>query len=257
MSLQRWRTFADVVAFALGTNVWVSMVILPALFVGVVRGPSRIIAALIPLPVLLVGLRRRSDAILLGMFPAAVIAPIALEPQLASTTVNSPLRVAVVAVGLIAYLFGVSFYSTFRESPTPRSVRLLSSSRTAPTPQDRRRERVYWELTVLSVAMPTLLIAWVNHDESVTEFVAAIYPGRVGAMTIALSAGALVLWLGMYHYAFLGILRPHRVGDRDLTDALRRTRAEVDAGPLRTRFYAAVAFALLAMLALVALRLRG
>ena len=29
---RRWKTFADVVAFALGTNVWISIVILPAAF---------------------------------------------------------------------------------------------------------------------------------------------------------------------------------------------------------------------------------
>jgi hypothetical protein len=35
---RRWKTFADVVAFALGTNVWISIVILPAIFVNTLHG---------------------------------------------------------------------------------------------------------------------------------------------------------------------------------------------------------------------------
>ncbi len=30
-----------------------------------------------------------------------------------------------------------------------------------------------------------------------------------------------MLWLGIFHYAFLGVLRPHRTGDRDLVDRAR------------------------------------
>ena len=52
-----------------------------------------------------------------------------------------------------------------------------------------------------------------------------MYPGRVALMTTALTVGAIVLWLGIYHYAFLGVLRPHRTGDRDLVTALARRRA--------------------------------
>jgi len=155
---------------------------------------------------------------------------------------------------MIAYLFGVSFFSRFHEPPVPRSVRMLSSARAAPAASIARRERVYWELTALSIAIPTLLIGWVNYDESVAAYLGAMYPGRIEGMTSALTAGALVLWLGIYHFAFLGALRPHRVGDRDLLETLRRTRAEIQRGTLRPRFYGAVVLALVAMLALVAVR---
>src|SRR5262245_839130 len=58
----RWRTFADVVAFTLGTNVWISIVILPAIFVGVLHTFGQIVAALLPFAVLILGLARRSEA---------------------------------------------------------------------------------------------------------------------------------------------------------------------------------------------------
>ena len=251
---RRWRTFADVVAFALGTNVWISIVILPAIFIGALHGPGRILAALLPFAVLMLGLQRRSEVVLLGLFPAAVLVPVSLNPQLASSQVYGPLRFALVAIGVIAYLFGVSFFTTFHEPPAPRSVRMLSSAQQGPSTRWLRRERVYWGLTAMSIVIPTVLIAWVNFDDGIAAYIGAMYPGRVALMTTALTAGAIVLWLGIYHYAFLGALRPHRTGDRDLVNKLGRMRAEAKTGKPRTRFYLAVGFALVAMLSLILLR---
>ncbi len=251
---RRWRTFADVVAFALGTNVWISIVILPAAFVGALHGGGHVAAAVLPFGVLMFGLARRSEAILLGVFPAAVLVPVAIQPQLASSYVYGPVRFALVAIGVVAYLFGVSFFTTFHEPPAPRSVRLLSSAQQGPSTRWLRRERVYWMLTAMSIVIPTVLVAWVNYDDAIAEYLGQMYPGRVALMTTALTAGAIVLWLGIYHYAFLGVLRPHRTGDRDLVGALSRTRTEAKTGKPRVRFYLGVALALAAMCTLVLLR---
>lgn len=251
---RRWRTFADVVAFALGTNVWVSIVILPAIFVGALHGPARIVAALVPFGVLLLGLARRSEAILLGVFPAAVLVPVSINPALASSYVYGPVRFALVAIGVVAYLFGVSFFTTFHEPPAPRSVRMLSSATQGTASRWKRRERVYWGLTVMALIIPLVLIAWVNYDDAINDYIGEMYPGRVALMTTALTVGAIVLWLGIFHYAFLGVLRPHRTGDRDLVGTLTRTRSEVKVGKPRSRFYLAVTVALLAMLGLILFR---
>ncbi len=251
---RRWRTFADVVAFALGTNVWVSIVILPAIFVGALHGAVHIAAALLPFGVLMLGLQRRSEAILLGLFPAAVLVPVGLQPQLASSYVYGPIRFALVAAGVIAYLFGVSFFTTFHEPPAPKSVRGLSSAQQGPAERWQRRERVYWMLTGMSLVIPAVLIAWVNFDDSIADYLGEMYPGRVALMTTALTVGAIVLWLGIYHYAFLGVLRPHRTGDRDLVAALSRARADAKSGKPRRRFYLAVAIALVTMLSLILFR---
>ena len=251
---RRWRTFADVVAFALGTNVWISIVILPAIFVSALRTTPQIAAAILPFAVLLFGLARRSEGILLGLFPAAILVPVALNSQIASSYVYGPIRFMLVALGVIAYLFGVSFFTTFHEPPAPRSVRGLSSAASGPAERWRRRERVYAMLVAMSVVIPTVLIAWVNFDSSIEEFLGEMYPGRVALMTTALTVGAIVLWLGIYHYAFLGVLRPHRTGDRDLVNALARARSDAKTGKPRPRFYIAVAIALGAMLTLILLR---
>lgn len=251
---RRWRTFADVVAFTLGTNVWISIVILPAIFVGVLRTPGQIAAAALPFLVLMAGLARRSEAILLGLFPAAVLVPVAIQPLMASSHVYGPIRFTLVSIGVVAYLFGVSFFTTFHEPPAPRSVRGLSSAQVGPAERWQRRERVYWMLTAMSVVIPTVLVAWVNFDDTIAALLGEMYPGRVALMTTALTAGAIVLWLGIYHYAFLGALRPHRTGDRDLVGALTQARADAKTGKPRPRFYLAVALALAAMVTLIVLR---
>jgi hypothetical protein len=254
VTARKWRTFADVVAFTLGVNVWITIVILPAAFVGALHGAPRIAAAALPLAVLVLGLARRSEAVLLGLFPAAVLVPVSLQPQLASSHVYGPIRFALVAIGVVAYLFGVSFFTTFHEPPAPRSIRTLTSAQQGPPARWQRRERVYWMLTALSIVIPTMLVAWVNFDSSIADYLGEMYPGRVALMTTALSVGAIVLWLGIFHYAFLGALRPHRTGDRDLIAKLTRARADAKVGKPRTRFYIAVAVALGAMALLVASR---
>ncbi len=251
---RRWRTFADVVAFALGTNVWISIVILPAAFVHAIHGTGHVLSILLPFAVLMLGLARRSEAILLGLFPAAVLVPVSLQPALASSHVYGPVRFTLCALGVVAYLFGVSFFTSFHEPPAPRSVRPLSSAQAGTAERWQRRERMYWMLTAMSLVIPTVLIAWVNFDRGIARFVGDMYPGRVALMTTALTAGAIVLWLFIYHYAFLGVLRPHRTGDRDLVTALAQARADAKAGKPRGRFYLSVALALVAMCLLILLR---
>ena len=96
--------------------------------------------------------------------PAAVLVPIAIDPALASSHVYGPIRFTLVALGVIAYLFGVSFFTQFHEPPAPRSIRGLSSAQAGPAERWRRRERVYWMLVAMSLLIPTVLIAWVNFD---------------------------------------------------------------------------------------------
>jgi hypothetical protein len=251
---RRWKTFADVVAFTLGVNVWISIVILPAIFVDALHGKGKIVAAALPLVTLLAGLARRSETILLGLFPAALLIPIGLAPQIASSHVYGPVRFGLVALGVVAYLFSVSFFTTFHEPPQPRSIRGLSSAQAGPAERWQRRERVYWMLVGMSVVIPTALIAWVNFDPAIADFLGEMYPGRVALMTTALTAGAIVLWLGIFHYAFLGVLRPHRTGDRDLIVTLAQARADAKTGKPRVRFYLSVTIALGAMATLILIR---
>jgi len=251
---RRWRAFADVVAFALGLNVWISVVVLPAAFVGALHGAPREAAAFLPLVILSVGLLRRTETVLLGVFPAALLVPIAVTPQMASAQVYGPIRFAIVAVGLVAYLFGVSFFTSFHEPPAPISLRRLTSAQSSRPERWQRRERVYWQLFALSLAIPIVLLALASFDPAIQDDIEKSYPGRVALMTTMIDVGVLALWLGLYLSVFLGVMRPHRTGDRDLVTRLALTRSESRTGRPRARFYLGVAAALAFMAALVVLR---
>ncbi|MEZ4359337.1 MAG: hypothetical protein R3B48_04090 [Kofleriaceae bacterium] len=251
--LDRWRAFADAVALLLGINVWISVVLLPAVFVGAMHG-FRFGVVMLPLAVLAWGLVRGGEAVLLGVFPATILFPVAMTPAMGSSHVYGPLRFMLVVVGVVAYLFGVSFFATFHEPPAPRSVRTLTSAQTGRPPRWRRRERVYWMLVGLSVVTPGILLSWVLFEPSIQSYLEQMYPGRLALMTTMLAVGAIVLYLGIYHYLFLGVLRPHRTGDRDIVVMLARASSDAKVGKPRTRFYLGVLVALAAMFALTLAR---
>jgi hypothetical protein len=251
---RRWRAFADLVAFALGVNVWISMVVLPAAFVGALAGGFREACAALPLLILLLGLLRRSEVVLLGVFPAAILVPIAASPQMASSHVYGPIRFTVVALGVVAYLLGVSFFTAFHEPPAPVSERRLTSAQTTRPARWQRRERVYWGLFALSIAFPAIILWLANFDSEIQADLEGMYPGRVALMTTMIDVGVIALWLSLYLGVFLGVMRPHRTGDRDLVTRIALARSEAETGRPRARFYLGVVAALVFMALLVVLR---
>lgn len=251
---RRWQTFADAVALTLGLNVWLSLVLVPALHVGAVRGAAQVILVVAPLAALVVGIWRRSELVLLGAFPSALLVPISVAPEIASAHLYGPVRFGLVGAGVVAYLLSGSFFAAFHEPAEPVSTRPLASAAAARPPRWRRRERVYWLLTVLAVVCPVLGLYWVNFDPAITSFLAQMYPGRVAPMQTLLNVAVLALWLVLYLHVFLGALRPHRTGDRDLVTHLAMTRADTARGRPRLRFHLAVAAALGFMALLVYLR---
>lgn len=251
---RRWRAFADAVALALGANVWVSLVLVPAILVGALGSSGKAALVGLPLVALGAGIWRRSELILLGAFPSALLLPISVTPTIASSHQYGPLRLAVVATGVVAYLLSVSFFMAFREPARPVGTRPLASAAVAAPQRWRRRERVYWMLTILAVLCPATGLYWVNFDTGVQRFLASMYPGRVGSMATLLNVAVITLWLVIYLHVFLGVLRPHRTGDRDLVTRLAMTRQEAARGRPRLRFHLAVVTALGMMAVLVYLR---
>jgi len=250
----RWRAFADAVAFALGVNVWISVILLPGLFVGTWRTPGALLLGFAPLAVLLVGLARRSDSVLLFAFPAAVLAPTAVYPDLIASYVYGPVRFALVSASVIGYLFGASYLSSWYEPVEPVSTRPLASASEPVPARWRRRFRVYAGLALLSVAVPVALLWQVNFATEGQAFLRELYLGRVASFTALLNLAALALWVLLYWSVFMGTLRPHRTGDRDLVFALSALRSESRRGRPRPVFYVGVVAALVFMLLLLATR---
>jgi hypothetical protein len=253
-SLGRWRAFADAVAGALGVNLWVSLVLLPGLVAGALHTLPEQLAAVIPLGVLGLGVWRRSELILLLAYPSSLLVPLALAPEMANVHIYGPVRFAIVAVGLVGYLFGASIFTSFREPPPPIGRRPLASASRPVPPRWRRRFRIYAALTGLSLVFPLVLLYTINFDDTAREFMLRRYPGRVNALTTVMNLGALSFWVLAYFWFFLGVLRPHRTGDRDLVADLERLRRQSGRARPRPQFYLGVACALLLMITLLVLR---
>lgn len=233
---QRWRAFADIVALALGINVWVSIVLLPSLFVGRWAAPGNAL----PLLVLVLGLWRRSELVLLLLFPSALLVPVGFAPELASAHVYSAARFVIVGVGLVAFLLGISFFTSFYEPPPPESSRALASARRPQPARWQRRYRLYWAMTILSAVFPATMLYVANFDEATQAFLRQMYPGRTHQMLAVLNLVIIVSWVLLCGRFFVGLLRLHRTGDPDLARRITRIRLDMDRHRPRTAFYVGV-----------------
>ena len=253
-ALGKWRTFADAVALALGANLWVALVLLPGLVSGVLHSGPAQLTAILPLVVLGIGVWRRSDLVLLLGYPAALLVPVAFAPGMANVHVYGPIRFAIVAVGLVGYLLGASVFTSFREPPPPMAERPLSSAARPMAARWRRRFRIYAVLTALSAVFPLVLLYTINFDSEVRELIKLKYSGRSTAFSTVLNLGAVGFWLAIYAGFFLGVLRRHRTGDRDLVSSLERLKRETRHARPRPQFYLGVALALGLMVVLLLTR---
>lgn len=80
---------------------------------------------------------------------------------------------------------------------------------------------------------------------------------RAQAMLALLLVGALALWLALFASAFVGPLRRHRTGDKELVAELERLRHDARQTSPRVSFYVAVVVALALMALLVTTRMGG
>ncbi len=250
----RWHAFAQAIALALGVNLWISLVLAPGLVVGAfgsqaASAPLAIATLLLPLPLLLAGLRTRNETILLFAFPSALLVPIALAPSIASQQLYGPVRMAIVAIGLVAFLAGASTLTSFREPPAPKARRPLKSSQDPIAPRWKRRNRLYAMLALLSLVYPLALLYHINFDKSGALALGESYSGRVATFTTLLNVLAVATWLLMLARFFVAPLEGHRRGDKLLRRELSEVRSHAQHQHPRLLFYLCglVALALMAL----------
>ncbi len=251
---EKWRTFADVVAAFLGINVWVSLVIVPGVFISAFSDFNFIILAMIPLAVLGTGVLRRSETWLLLGFPIALLLPVVAEPHLFDESVFGPIRFTLVATGIIAYMFGASVFTFFHELDLPDRARPLSSAAAGVPRRWRRRFRIYNGLAIGAALFPTILLATLLFDQSNQDFLRRLYPGRAESVRAVFSLIIIATWAVLYYWFFYGALKHHRTGDRTLVTDLALLRKRSRLGRLGLTFYVGIAVALLLMLVLLTLR---
>lgn len=251
---EKWRAFADIVAVALGFNVWVSLILVPGLFIGAYRSPLFLALSAIPLGLLVLGLFRRSESLLLLGFPLGLLLPAAAEPALLDEEVFGSVRFVLVAAGLVAYMFGASVFTFFHEPGTPAQTRLLSSASKPTPPRWRRRFRVYNYLAVIAAIYPVTLIGTLLFWDRAREFMRNVYPGRAEIMAALFCLIILAVWALLYYFFFFGALKHHRTGDRDLLADLALLRRRARRGKPGLLFYAGVVVALALMFVLLGIR---
>lgn len=255
------RLAADAVAAVLALNLWLSLVLLPALFVAGPGGPggrTRAYAALAALPLFVfgIGIARRSPLWMLLIYPATLLLPVALDPRTAAESTQSPFAFFLVAASLVGYLFG-SAYLTRREAPpTPSKTRRMGSSLDAKRPERwRRRSRIYHALGIISIVFPAALLYKVDFAPETRAYLAELYRGgRATAMLALMNLGALAVWLAVLAVGVIGPLAHHRTGDSALVKALDRLRLETRRPTPRLRLYVGVVVALALMGVLLATR---
>jgi hypothetical protein len=256
------RIAADLVAAALGLNLWVAFVLVPGLFIGsFARSHLFLAVAPLPLAVLAVGLVRRSPMWLLLLYPATLLVPVALDPRTVSETVQSPLAFVVVAASLVGFFVGSSYLTAIArgpELPPANKIRRLGASLDTRNPTRwRRRRRIYVALGVLSALFPAALIFEIDFWPQTRAYLTELYPDdRMTSMLALLNLGALGLWLAAFTVGFVGPLRHHRTGDQELVRDLARLRAEVhsDRAVPGLGFYLGVVCALGLMVVLLVMR---
>jgi hypothetical protein len=252
----RWKVWADTVAAALGLNVWVTLVLVPSLFVGAFRSPAESLLAALPLVPLGVGLARRSPLWQLLLYPAGLLVPIAWAPRVVTGNVHGRWSFLVVSASLVGYLFSVSFFSSFHDPTPPTRTRSLSSAQKPIAPRWQRRFRLYYLLAILSALLPGAMLYAINFSDANLAALRDRYTGRVGSMAALCNLGVLGLWMLLFSWAFVGVLKRHRTGDPELMTELSALRKGARRGTPRPIFYLWVTLALGLMGALVFLRYR-
>ncbi len=217
----RARTLAGAFAVALGLHAYAAMIALPGALVGALSRAEFAVTAIAPL-LLLAGAWRRSDILLLLGFPAALLASLALAPELAAAGTYDPVRLLTASVSLVGYLLAAAAYCA-REVPPPEASRPLAEHG-PPPPRWRRRLRLYRGLAALTVAFPVAFVYAIHVDPRNRAYLDALHGDRADALTALLSLGAIATWLWLFAYVFLDILRRHRRGDRALRVRLASLR---------------------------------
>ena len=226
----RWRTFADATALALGLNLWSTLDLLPMIVVGPDFNFGIVVLLMLPLALLGYGVRQRNDTVLLFAFPTSLLLPIATTPAMATLQFYSPARFTLVGIGLIAFLFGASTLTSFYEPPEPRHTRPLHSSTQPLPPRWRRRFRMYAFLALISVVYPLALLYHINFDELGTQALNENYPGRAATFTTLLNVIAIGIWLLVFANYVLAPIKQHRTGDKALRQELAGMRRRAAQG---------------------------
>lgn len=236
---------------ALGLNLWVTFLLLPALHLreqGLRSIPVLLLG--LPLVVLLAGAALRRVSLLLAAYPILLAIPTLVSPKLVGVNVYSPLTFCLAALSFVAYLvISLAVLGTIEAPAIPAVSRDLGPVKLGE--RWRRRLRIHRALALVCVVFPMVLIFTAFLHPGVQADIERSFPRREAAAGIFIGVLTLVLWLAVFHAYFMLPLRRHVRGDRAMAHQLKTLRWTARRARPRPTFYAFVALALALMLVLV------
>jgi hypothetical protein len=246
--LQVSRRAASRLAALLGINVWITLVMVPALYLGH-ASPARSTLLGFPLVLLAVAAARLWPVGLLMLYPLSLVAVPAADRSLVGINVISPTGFWITALSLLGYVFGAGFLLARGQvgNPTQR-VRPLRDPEPAAWRSRRRFYRLW--LAVLVPVLPVLVHA-VNLSPSHLDALRGRFGGRTAQVTLVMNVLSLALFVVLFALYFVPPLVADYRGDPATRAELTRLRGDVSRGRPRAIFFLGV----LAALALMALLL--
>jgi hypothetical protein len=209
------RKIPQLLAAALGVNLWATMVLVPALYL---RASARsgvalwLLCALGP-PLLAAGVARRSRWLLLFVFPAALVAAPAFEPALAGPSVYTPAALLPCVAALLLHFAGaLLLLADAGAPPPPLTVRPVEQ--TATTARARRHLRVYRGGAIAAAALLLVMLAAVHGRPGAAADLARSFGPDVQAATTVMDLCVVGLWVGLFLVYFVAPLGLHLDGDK-------------------------------------------
>ncbi|MBI5480777.1 MAG: hypothetical protein HY906_18100 [Deltaproteobacteria bacterium] len=247
----------QLLATALGINLWLTMLVVPALYLRAAAASAGTLVAVcaLALALLAAGILRRSLLLLLLLFPASLLVGPLLEPALAGPSVYTPATLLPCAAALLLHLGGALWLgSTVGTPAAPARVQALTAPLRAPV--SLRRFRLYRALAILAAFFPAAFLVAVHYRPRATADLERAFGASAPVAAALVTLLALALWLGLFFVYFVRPLAIHLDGDRVTMAENLEVRRRLVARRPRLTLYLTMLVALALMAALFALRYR-
>jgi hypothetical protein len=247
----------ELLATALGVNLWLTMVVVPALYLRAAAASAGVLVAVCALAagLLVAGILRRSRLLLLLSFPASLVLGPLLEPALAGPSVYTPATLLPCAAALLLHMGGALWLcSTVGTPAAPARVKTVAAPLQALV--SARRFRLYRAFAVLAALFPAALVGAVHYRPAAAADLERAFGPAAPVATALVTLLALALWVGLFFVYFVRPLSVHLDGDRETMAENIEVRRRLVARRPRLTLYLTMLVALALMAALYALRYR-
>jgi hypothetical protein len=247
----------QLLAAALGVNLWLTILVVPSLYLRASAASAGLLVVLcaLALALLVVGVAWRRGALLLLAFPLSLALGPLVEPALAGPSVYTPWTVLPCAAALLFYLGAALWLCSTAATPAaPVRQKVVATPLQAPV--SARRFRLYRALAVLAAVFPAALLVAVHYRPGAAADLEHAFGTSAPVAATLVTLLALALWVGLFFVYFVRTLSVHLDGDRvTLAENIEIRRRLVARRP-GIALYLTMLLGLALMAAFVALRYR-